>query len=161
MQDGFSWWALLLLTCVASGCEANAKPERSKSTGDSRPILAWKPQAPPPYIVVSAAAQHASAVSISIANHDTTTHSLSSSFQIQRQSNGQWHHQQTLELRKDCTSKVERCMELAPGAEVFPPAFAQGMCGCKRCSGLIKGIYRVVVQTCDGKHNLSGNELPL
>jgi hypothetical protein len=118
--------------------------------------VAWQPNGPPPQIVVSLMARHSHRVNVSIANHGTTDVSLATPIQIQRWHNGQWHPEHVLELRRDCASKVETCMKLAPGAELFPPGFSEDVCGCKTCGGgLAQGTYRAVVQTCDGKHRLS------
>ena len=155
MRDRFCFFgALWLLACVVSGCEASAKPERSKSTGHSRVIAAWQPNGPPPQVVVSIVAPHSNAVSVSIANYDTTDVELAAPIQIQRWHHGQWHPEHSLELRKDSASEVEPCVKLSPGAENFPPAFTEHACGCKACGRLAQGTYRAVVQTCDGKRRI-------
>lgn len=156
-----SWWTVWLLTCLVSGCDRNAKPQHRKSADPSDSVAAWEPTGRPPHLMVSLMTQKSSRVEVSIANHDRGNVDLATPIQLQRWHNGQWHPEHMLELRRDCASKVEACMRLAPGAEVFPPGFAEDACGCKTCAGLAPGTYRAVVQTCDGKQRLSSTSHPL
>lgn len=57
-------------------------------------------------------------------------------------------------LRWSCDAEPERCVTLAPGAELIPPAWptrkGQGQCGaCAECTDVEPGSYQVTLVSCD------------
>jgi hypothetical protein len=103
-------------------------------------------------------------VSLSIANHGTSDVSLRASVAVEIESAGSFAaapSTSTLTLRYDCAHEADRCVTLAPGAELVPPSWlgtwGDMQCECTRCGPVEAGNYRLVVSTCDGAHRVESN----
>lgn len=94
-------------------------------------------------------------VSVSVANHDNTSLKFAAEMQLQKWHKNSWQGEHIVRLDRDCSHQTTTCVELAPGAELFPPAFSHAFCGCKPCQGLTPGRYRFAAQTCDHKRILA------
>lgn len=66
----------------------------------------------------------------------------------------------SLTLRPDCAHEADACVELAPGAALYPPAWlgtrGDAQCICTRCAPVEAGTYRFVVTSCGGAHRVEG-----
>lgn len=107
-------------------------------------------------------------VGISVANHGTEDVSLRSELVVEVDQGGTFQTAPSttgLALRRDCAHEAERCVTLAPGAELLPPDWlgtsGDVQCACTRCGPVEPGDYRLVVTTCDGAHRVESNTLAL
>jgi hypothetical protein len=103
-------------------------------------------------------------VAMSLANRGASEISLRTSVIVEVESAGSFAaapSTSSLALRYDCTHEAERCVTLAPGAELQPPAWlgtwGDMQCRCTRCGPVEPGSYRLVVTTCDGSHRVESN----
>lgn len=92
---------------------------------------------------------------MAIANRDSGMIGLASPMQLQRWRENAWHLERVLPLRAECNAPYIACIELAPGAELFPPALGSGACACEPCPPLPKGRYRFVIQSCAHDRTIS------
>lgn len=103
-------------------------------------------------------------VAFSIANHGASAVSLRTDVAVEVGQEGSFaalSSASTLTLRYDCEHEAERCVTLAPGAELLPPAWlgtsGDMQCVCTRCVPVEAGSYRFAVTTCDGAHRVESN----
>lgn len=101
------------------------------------------------------------AVPIRLANTGTARVSLGAAVTVEHEQGGRWSVVSgidSLTLRPDCESAAPRCTTLAPGAELFPPAWlgttGDAQCLCEACARVLPGRYRFVVRSCDGARRI-------
>lgn len=95
------------------------------------------------------------AVAIVVSNHDSTEVKLDGRLEVERYTNKGWETfgTQDVTLRYSCDTKVENCVALLPGAQLFVPPW-QATRGPSQCRTQVgapapQGLYRFIASSCD------------
>ena len=149
------------VTEVSDHSTSSADPP---STGTVVPPSTEAPVPSDPPDLRLVATPGAGSVALSIANHGASAVSLRTAVAIEVDHAGAFAElssASTLALRYDCEHEAERCVTLAPGAELLPPDWlgtsGDVQCVCTRCAPVEAGSYRFAVTTCDGAHRVESN----
>jgi hypothetical protein len=107
-------------------------------------------------------------VAIRLANTGTRPIELAAAISVEQEAGGRWTALADLgsvTLRSSCESIAPRCTTLAPGAELFPPAWlgttGDSQCACEHCAPVSPGRYRFVVRGCDDERRVEGEPFTL
>ena len=170
--------ACLLIALAFSSCGGEPEPTRpappasepphteAEATGPVAIPTTVDPTLPPSEAptVAFVATPDTGGVALSLANHGTSDVSLRTSIVVEVEHDGSFAaapSTSSLALRYDCEHEAERCVTLAPGAELMPPdwmgTWGDMQCVCTRCGPVEAGAYRLVVTTCDGAHRVESN----
>jgi len=153
--------ALSLLPCLAAaiclaGCGGHDRAERARSGRPARSASAASAAADPRAdpaprstpagpIAIDARVERGGGVSIRVVNRSEHTLQLDSVATLERRTGAHWTRATDIRLLLSCETPRARCVTLAPGAELIPPA-----CACPRCSALEPGQYVARVERCGG-----------
>lgn len=158
--------AIILVT--GGGCHTNQSrpvPGSAASTSDRRVQASMRNQetqqgsrtksASTIRIALSARAIKPDAVAIVVGNHESTEVRLESRLEVERYTDKGWKAfgAQDVTLRYSCNTKVDKCVALLPGAELYPPPW-QAASGPSQCRSRVgapapAGRYRFKAESCD------------
>ena len=159
---------LLALACGGAETPANDSPPRGaaeSATPTSSPAgaeTAEQSEAPPPVdpapaptleVLVEAEGE---AATLRVRNRGEAVARVRTALKVEAREGEGWAPvEASLALRDDCEAAPPACRDLAPGAELEPPAWASGdaQCGCEGCVPL-EGELRVVVESCEPEGHL-------
>ena len=107
-------------------------------------------------------------IALRLANTGAARVALAAAVEVEQERDGQWAGVPgvgTITLRPSCEAQAPACTTLAPGAELFPPAWlgttGDSQCACDRCAPVAHGRYRFVVHSCDGARRIAGEPFTL
>ncbi len=122
--------------------QENQQRSRTKSTSAVRIALSGRVLLP-------------GAVEIVVGNHDSSEVRLEDQLEVERYKDGGWQSfgAQDVRLRYSCETKIDGCVELLPGVQLYPPPW-QAASGPSQCRSRVNapapaGRYRFIAKSCD------------
>lgn len=143
--------------------ERQARSSSETSSTESETPTPRAPAGPPPVLAVRAERTRDRTFAPVVQNRGRELARISSRLVLEREGEDAFEAVPSvdLSLRWDCATAAPECVELAPGAELRPPAWlgtlGDAQCDCERCADAPAGTYRFVVTTCDGDHRIVGD----
>lgn len=152
------------LACL-SLCACDKKLERPPAPAIAiAPVHAEPPQTPPPEehiaegmgLLLRAHPKRTGEVELLAANATREPIRVQPRLAVERRTTDGWVIVEPLSnvsLRHDCERPPSECVTLAPGAELFPPAWlgkaGDAQCACTGCGADIQGELRFVAMSCN------------
>lgn len=180
MLRGRLFLALALASCGSStGAGTTPPPEARTSSattaaergsteddGEAASTTAAVDEGPPPVLALRGTPGHDGQVTIALENRGTEPARIAPRIVVERETDGGGGGFApvdgigALTLRSDCETDAPACVELAPGAALYPPSWlgtrGDAQCACERCTAVPPGRHRFVVTSCGGTHRVEG-----